>query len=391
VIDPLHLCLPAGGPYTPYMPLEWAPLRRYRDGAAVLFPVEFIAAYSDQIAPGPRLITPLTNGLGAGSSIAQALAHGLLELHQRDGNVLSFRALDRGVTIEPDAVEDASTRALLALVKSNGIAVAIKLASTDFGMTNLYVVGDDPSGAPQAICVTACGEAAHPDRERALRKALLEFIGSRSRKVATHGPLEALRAISTPAYFDRNLGAVDLAHEEPRALAAMCDWLTRDAASLRALLRDTVLSRRENVMFSHLPTVPAGSVDDPDTRLALIVARLAQEGLEPYYLDATPDPENWLKVIKVVVPGLECETMSYHRIGRRGVARLRQRKDPLLLTAPRAGAERILLTPQDEAALGGPVWFDAARADAIVGALYPLYREPGMFAARVALAQEAAQ
>ncbi len=41
--------------------------------------------------------------------------------------------------------------------------------------------------------------------------------------------------------------------------------------------------------------------------------------------------------------------MSYHRIGWRGVRRLRERADPLLLDSPREGAKRVLLRPEDEA------------------------------------------
>jgi ribosomal protein S12 methylthiotransferase accessory factor len=79
--------------------------------------------------------------------------------------------------------------------------------------------------------------------------------------------------------------------------------------------------------------------------------------------------------------------MSYHRIGWRGVRRLRARQDPLLLDAPQDGAKRVLLRAEDEAKCGGPAWFDAALADRIVGSLYPMYRETGTFSAQLVLAQ----
>jgi ribosomal protein S12 methylthiotransferase accessory factor len=91
-------------------------------------------------------------------------------------------------------------------------------------------------------------------------------------------------------------------------------------------------------------------------------------------------------VVKVIVPGLEAETMSYHRIGWRGVRRLRARQDPLILDAPRPGAKRVRLRPEDEARAGGPAWFDGTLADSIVGKLYPLYRETGTFSAQRMLA-----
>ena len=79
--------------------------------------------------------------------------------------------------------------------------------------------------------------------------------------------------------------------------------------------------------------------------------------------------------------------MSYHRIVWRGVRRLRARQDPLILGAPREGAKRVLLRPEDEARAGGPAWFDGALADRLVGRLYPMYRETGTFSAQMVLAQ----
>jgi ribosomal protein S12 methylthiotransferase accessory factor len=95
-----------------------------------------------------------------------------------------------------------------------------------------------------------------------------------------------------------------------------------------------------------------------------------------------------VKVVKTIVPGLESETMSYRRIGWRGVRRLRNRADPLLLDAPREGALRVRLRPEDEARAGGPAWFDAALADQMVAGLYALYRESGPFAAQLLLEKQ---
>jgi ribosomal protein S12 methylthiotransferase accessory factor len=80
--------------------------------------------------------------------------------------------------------------------------------------------------------------------------------------------------------------------------------------------------------------------------------------------------------------------MSYGRIGWRGVRRLRQRADPLLLDGPREGALPVRLRPQDAERAGGPAWFDAALAQRKVAGLYPLYRESGPFAAQLLLARQ---
>jgi len=383
VADPLTLCLPAGSSYAPDMPLAWVEARRWPTGETVLVPREWVAAYPYQLGEKPSLITPITNGLGAGFDYGHAIAHGLMELLQRDGNVVSYRALDQGVVVEPDRVEDTEIAALLARLRGLGINVTIKLASTDFGIPNLYVVGEDRGTPTVPIQVTACGEAAHPDRARSLRKALLEFCGSRSRKAATHGPIDVVRPVMPRDYAEMQIAAAMPEEEESRALNAMAEWVAQDTDELRRRLSDNMFSERRRVPFSELPDA-AGAVGGSEARLRWLADRLGAEGLEVLWVDCSP-PDTPVKVVKTIVPGLESETISYHRIGWRGVRRLRERADPLVLDTPRDGAGRILLRPQDEARCGGPAWFDKASAGRIVDKLYPMYRESGPFSAQLLL------
>ncbi len=387
VADPLTLCLPAGSDYSPEMPLSWVEGRRWPTGEVVLVPREWVAAYPYQLKEPARLIMPITNGLGAGLDYPHAIAHGLMEQLQRDGNVLTYRALDRGIVIDIDTDEDGTVTRLMARLRDLGIAATVKLACTDFGLTNLYVVGDDHGEPFAPIQVTACGEASHPDRSRALRKALLEFIGSRARKAATHGPLDALHAMLPPDYADRQMKVALVEEEENRALDAMADWVGQDAPELRRRLADTVFSDRRHVPLSSLPTVATATIVNSADRLRGLADRLQAEQLEILWVDCSP-PGSPVKVVKTIVPGLESETMSYHRIGWHGVRRLRDRDDSLISSEPKPGAKRVLLRAEDEARAGGPAWFDTASADAIVGKLYALYRESGPFAAQLMLARQ---
>jgi thiazole/oxazole-forming peptide maturase SagD family component len=386
VLDPRTLCLPAGSPYTPDMPLSWVEGRRWPSDEAVLVPREWVAAYPYQLREPARLIMPITNGLGAGFDLPHAIAHGLMELLQRDGNVVTYRALDQGVVVDLDTALEPEVAGLLDKLRGLGIDVTVKLACTDFGLTNLYVVGDD-KGEPHApIQITSCGEASHPDRSRALRKALLEFCGSRSRKAATHGPIDEVRKVMAPEYVDKQIAVAVIEEEENRALEAMAEWVAQDAAELRRRLSGSVFSECRRVPFSALPDTGPGPVARSEDRLRLLTERLAAEGLEVVWVDVSP-PDSPVKVVKAIVPGLEAETMSYHRIGWRGVRRLRERNDPLLLDGPHEGAERVLLRPEDEARCGGGAWLDTAAVDSMVDKVYPLYRESGPFSAQLLLAQ----
>ncbi|AFE03347.1 hypothetical protein COCOR_00215 [Corallococcus coralloides DSM 2259] len=384
VADPLTLGLPAGSPYQPDLPLVWVEMQRLATGERVLVPEEYVAIHPGQLQGKTPLITPITNGQGAGLTRPQALAHGLLELIQRDGNGLMYRAMDQGVVLDLEGTDLApDVRELLELYRRAGVEVMAKLASTDFGLVNLYVVGRDLSVGDQPLMVTACGEAADPDRDRALRKALLEYACSRARKAFMHGPLSHVARVAPPEYMDRFVPQVDLDAEEPRALNAMVEWARMPAPALRELTACT-LTVRQKVRFEDLPRSP--TVEDPSLRCDHVVRQLHAAGFDILVADLSP-PGRQVHVVKALVPGLEVETMTYNRLGERNVSRLLERRDPLVgLGAPPPGAQPVRLTPEAESRLGGPVWFNVRLAEARVGRLYALYREPDRHAVPKVLA-----
>ena len=64
-------------------------------------PLDVAATDYFELSEGYKPFTNLiTNGLGAGPDVPFALGHGVLELLQRDGNGLLFRALDQGVMLD---------------------------------------------------------------------------------------------------------------------------------------------------------------------------------------------------------------------------------------------------------------------------------------------------
>ncbi len=153
VVDPIALCLEAGSFYTPDTVLEWVEGRRWSTDAPILIPAEFVACAGMDLPPQPgvsRLVTPITNGHGAGTTLAMAQSHGLLELLQRDGNSVHYRALSDTTAIDRDTITDPAARALLDRYDAAGIEIIIKVAATDFGFVNLYVVGYDRSDSTGA-------------------------------------------------------------------------------------------------------------------------------------------------------------------------------------------------------------------------------------------------
>ncbi|HZH14601.1 MAG TPA: YcaO-like family protein [Archangium sp.] len=375
VADPLTLSLPAGSPYHPDMLLTWVEMQRLSTGERVLVPEEYVAIHPSQLHGRSPLILPITNGQGAGLTREQAMAHGLLELLQRDGNGLCFRAMDQGVVLDLEGADlSPDVRALLERYRQLGIEVIPKLATTEFGLVNLYVVAKDSNVGDQPLMVTACGEAADPDRNRALRKALLEYAGSRARKAFMHGPLEHVARVAPPGYLEQFLPQVNVDREEPRALYGMVEWARMSADALRALSSITVSCKRK-VRFADLPRVQVA--EEPAVRCQQVVDQLHAAGFDILVADMSP-ADHSIHVVKVLVPGLEVETMTYSRIGERNVARLMAREGGLAgLGTPPEGARPVRLTSAAEERLGGPAWFNVRLAEQRVGRLYSLYREPG--------------
>lgn len=394
VIDPLTLCLSAGYPYDDQLPLRWVAVTRWDDGARCWAPRETVAPGNQSYAlrstcverqgagAAAQLFPPITCGLGAGLTLAQALVHGVLELLQRDGNCTAFRAMDTGVDIELDDLRSEEIRATIRHLAGLGLRVRAKLASTEFGLVNLYVIaepaGDSPVGETFPLLATACGEAVHPNRERALRKALQEYLASRCRKIFMHGPLENIRKIAPPRYVETILEVNQPHGEEPKAIREMAGWLSKTPQELTGILRKTVFSSHKTVKLSSLPSQADEQVADPVDRMAEVGRRLKSEGISVFYFDGSPDGPRGPQVIKALAPGLEGETLSYWRIGVRGAKRLLARPSSLLTQdPPRSQDLAVLLTPAACEALGGPVYFRVSEWEKILSRHYPLYREPG--------------
>ncbi len=386
IADPLTLCLEAGSPVDHGTVLEWVPAQRWPGGESVLVPTEIAACSVGDFTPGYRpFTTPITNGLGAGPTLDFAIGHGVCELLQRDGNGIGFRAMDRGILLDlGDGPADPRTRALLDRLAALGIEVLPKFASDEFGVAGVYCVGGErDGGAPFPIMVTAAGEAASLDREQALRKALFEFAAARVRKMFSHAPLAMIEHVAPPGYAERFRGYHSLAGEESRALREMVAWCAADGPALRGILADSVLSRQATKRFDELPSWDGPLSGTP--LVAELARRFAAAGMEILFVDFSPPGARDVHVVKAIVPGLEVETMSYHRIGERGVRKLLERGSPLAgLGPPPPGAAPVLLPAGAAERLGGPAWLDVAAVDRIVGPLYPLYREPEVHSAPIA-------
>ncbi|GAC1614031.1 MAG: hypothetical protein NVS4B5_02100 [Vulcanimicrobiaceae bacterium] len=243
VVHPWRLGLPAGSDVDGDTQRAWIAARRYPDGVEIFVPFDVVAVTPADLGDYVAFATPITNGLGAGPTREFALAHGIQELLQRDGNGVRFRALDAGIALDLAGLDDPVVTDLLERFARAGIEPIVKFADDEFGIANVFVVGAERPGvaAPFPLAITAAGEAASPTRAVAIRKALLEFGSARARKRFAHGPLADLDGIAPAAYLARVRERTSLADEEDRALAAMSAWLACDAERLRSAIVDPIL------------------------------------------------------------------------------------------------------------------------------------------------------
>ena len=377
VADPLTLCLPAGSPVGRGTPLAWTEARRAFSGEAVLLPLDVVALDRAQLPRGYTPFTTLiTNGQGAGPSLDWAIGHGLFELLQRDGNGLRFRALDAGVAIDCESAPEPIPR-LLSSLRAKGLEVTVKLATTEFGAANVYVVGPDadPADAGVPIALTATGEGCDLDGATAVRKALLEYAHARARKAVSHGTPDQIEGVLPEGHWDRIAPIVreEAQDAEPRQVEAFRRWLGMDAAALKGLLADPMYRVRETVPFASLPR---SDIAEPEAKAKEMTRRLRAEGFDPLYVDYTP-PGAPMKAVRVVTPRLEVETLSYYRIGARNTQKLIERDLGLIVFGEETATRRpVRLPPQDYDRFGGVPLLDTEAVDRKVGDLYPLYREP---------------
>ncbi len=372
VADPLTLTLPAGSKYHPDQAITWVAAERWRTGEHVWVPVEFVANDPSGLPTGspPPLITPITNGLGAGDTVERAVSHALLELVQRDGDTVSFRAMDQGSVIDLDSVTDPIATDTIALLRRAHIEPVVKLASTEFACV-LYAMGRDNDVSPPPLALTAIGEASHPDGQTAIATALLEFASSRARRAFAFGPLEVLADL-LPDYLAQEM-TLPVGEQEPRALREMRKWSTMSTSEQRQLAEPMLGHQVRRIDVSDLPAAEPRLTANPPALLELMLRRLAA-----FDVLTVVGRIGGIFAAKVLVPGLEVETMSYLRIGGRVLVRLLERGSPLVGLGPPDRPSRLPVRLTEDAldAIGGPAWLDRDLVESTVGELYPLYREP---------------
>ena len=228
---------------------------------------------------GPRISYASTNGLAAGSSIAEATVHAILELVERDAHACAEFLMEHNAVPRPqidlDSFAGPAVRKIVDRVQTAGLEVLAFWNVAELGIPccSAYIVDDHTLG------LTNIGHGAHLDPEQALERAITE---------AAQGRITMISGAR-----EDNLRA------DYRYL-----WEVGTTLALRAR-HETALSA-DSAPFSWGPAIRAPS---PDAALAALLARLRECGfVSPLRVDMT-EPHIGVPVAKVFIPGL----CGYHR------------------------------------------------------------------------------
>lgn len=262
--------------FEPEVPILWAAAREL-SGEPAFVPFDMVHAdLTLPLAPVSGFFPLGSNGLASGNSLAEAVAHGLFELVERDSLALFYRMrpeqqLARRLLLT--SVDDERCRVLLQRLEDAEMETAVWDITSDIGLPAFFCSIVESEVNPFHRVGQANGFGCHLDAAEALKRALTEAAQSRLTRIA--GSRD------------------DIQREDQEAL--------RSETSIRNhqfTLRSHVPERR----FEAIASYRHERLEDD---IAFIRDRLAECGMEHvYYVDLSAR-ELPVRVVRVVVPGLE--------------------------------------------------------------------------------------
>jgi len=273
-------------PFTEESPVHWTPGVSLLTGEEVLVPaamvyLPFQYATADLSA---HIAQPISTGLACGSSRAEAILSGLLEVIERDAFTLTWQARMSRPRILPESLP-ATGKDLVRRFAAVGLRLELMDITTDIHIPTILTIALSEATSSPALTIAA---ASDPSPERALVKSLEELAHTRkfSKQVMEFTPpLPVEVEAGHPAVQDQRHHLRFYAPQESRDYAAFA-W-----------------SAPQTIRFSEIPDRSAG---DPEAELRTVVDELAAAGREPIVCDLTsPDiAPLGLRVVRSVVPGM---------------------------------------------------------------------------------------
>jgi ribosomal protein S12 methylthiotransferase accessory factor len=252
-----------------------------RSGREVSVPAELVFIPFTRMFAGCRpLFGTSTNGLGAGGSLREARVHALCELIERDVQSRDlFHDCSQCVLVPslPEAIGG-----LVNSISSSRCTVIVRTTPNVFALPyfRVFILDRSDSSVPVAV-----GSAVHPDPEIAVLKAIAEAIQARA--LVMHGLRDA--------------------NEQHYSAAGR--------VSLRSFSDHLLANSQPAVLFPHVGAPIKATESLADIEESLYVALSAQGLSTIVEVDLSRDSS--LRVVRIIVPGLEYYDPVCRRVGPR--------------------------------------------------------------------------
>lgn len=253
--------------------LDWTPVWSMTGRTHRLLPTGMLY-FSAPVEPGPRFVQADSNGNAAGSSLEDAVLHGMLELVERDAVALWWYNRTPAPGVDLDAFGDPWIDELRAVYAGLGREVWVLDVTSDLGVPTMAAVSRRTGADREDIMF---GFGAHLDPRVALRRALTELNQLMPAMVGSGGG-------------DRDRYECD----DPDAVRW---WREATVANQPYLLPDPAAPFRWPADHGYVPSTDL--YDD----VQRVHAALVEQGMEVLVLDQTR-PDVGMPVVKVVVPGM---------------------------------------------------------------------------------------
>lgn len=238
--------------------------------------------------PGQRIFGESSNGLASGNDVLEATVHATCELLERDVQAFNFM-LDQSRLVTLDQCSE-SVRSLIEKIRAAGLQLSVRYTYNCFGSAYFQAfIMEQSSEAPVSV---ASGSGFHPIKEIALIRAICEAAQSRLSHI--HGGRDDI--IERVKYFDR------------KGREAELEAISR--------LRESATAATHAIPYSSIPCNES-ALSTIEHLWTFLITQLRMIGLNTVLrVDLSKDHSD-IKVVRIIIPGLESFEPGLKRIGPR--------------------------------------------------------------------------
>jgi ribosomal protein S12 methylthiotransferase accessory factor len=267
-------------------PLPCVEAKDVCSGGKYLVPAELVFLPFPSHLVGGRYFGANSNGLCSGNSVLEATIHGIAEVIERD--ICSFQAINDTSELIINRSLPSSIRKIESGLSAVGMNLLVRYVENIFRIPYfMAVVAEKNAINPIYVSV---GYGCHPLKEIAVTRAVCEALQSRLSFI--HG------------------GRDDLVNRYKRFKRASAKEQARYADQLLAQVSRNGSSLRFGSVSDH-----AHVISDLTSALDVLIDALARNGFKHVLRLVYTPPRSPLKVLRILVPRLECFTETTARVG----------------------------------------------------------------------------